>query len=850
MLAQFANIVENRTPSRARPPAASSSAASPSSNAGNNVFNNDVFYNASPGKTKGTSPKGSGQALNEFIGNANVVNLAGLNNSARRTVNLNAQHARTSQLPQSSGVTSQGNQGSRGSRGSRSSQGTRSNRRFEAARRANKIVDPNYSPPTNDNLRASGNIPNNASLQAVSANSATNVPDPSGRRNNGANNGASRPPRRPHPNVPNNFMRGNLHGLQSPALCSGTGAVGSTAFQTCFDTAFKRLWRTQPGARPEAVCRENVLHRDQARLYETAKAIARSTTHRGQLVWANTGAGKTLMALCILLAYWDTGRRLVVITTHSNMKQNGAKLYADNLEKYFPAIAKRLKQRYGDVWKDQFRRHKTPADNNAKVLFYSQEKFVNNVLKDTKAHASASIKNGSFVLIVDEAHQLLEPPASPEPLRTAMIKLREQLLSPAFATERIHVWPLSATPASSVPQWLDMLSFVRPVKTPAFAMSRGRTVQNVVAAVARKSATAISEAVGEYARGTVFFSDMRADLKAHACVTYVNNDVAADRWYYLASLRATQTYLASDPPNYREVCRATMFLLPAEYKKVVPPKILAEIGRRHRLLGTKWVSNKFIAVVKDIAKVSGPGANRGKVFAYSPYMRGKDDNVADLIGKALVKWHGFCDVTREVIGKKVVGPYVNPSRRPCFVMWGKVKARGGSAGATEKAKLQHAFNHKDNTNGRHIKLYLACGEEYEGTDLKALRHLHVIEPMLFPLRERQLVGRAVRYCSHSLIPNPSVRIVRWFGTPPVGRVADLLPHVVPKHLEDTQAAMALHGQYLKTGGVEKALYVESMKDPAAVNLYNFELFLKKQANPAMTASFQSTFAAVAGRMCA
>lgn len=751
---------------------------------------------------------------------------------------------------------------------SQGSRGSRANRR--QARLAPLVAEAYRQGTNNGHLRAStgGKVPNETSPGRVVPNtsnlevshgvSLTNAPFPS---SSNGNNAATSTRKHPHSTASNNFMPANLRNVQTKPLCTSKD-MKTRAFRDCFDAKFAALWKTQRGATARPCSSTKAPHKDQVRLYELAKAMTRSQTSRGQLVWASTGAGKTVMALCIILAYWDTDYKIVVVTTDANLKQNNPKKYTDNLGYFFPEVVTALRRRHGDVWPTMFRKHENQSDNSAKVLFYTTKKFVNNVVgiggAKVKAHAGVNItaSGGKYVLILDEAHQILEPPVGlTEPETKAMIKLKEALLSDTFATSRVHVWPLTGTPASTVPNWLDMISFVRAAGTRPI-----REKKRVLDAVKAKSMSELDRLVGPYTQGTVFFSDLRSDLSRHACVRYDPKNVPMDRWYYLASLAVMRALLTPPSPlnnkakralqehkAKREACRATMYLTNTEYKKIVPPKIIGEITRRHRLLGTTWVSNKFIAIIKDIANVT---QHRGKVFVYSPHMN-SNESVITLLARALTDWFGFIDVTGDVLSAPYEQPYVNKTKRPCFVLWGTKVTKATETKPTRKAKLQCAFNQKSNANGRHIKLYLACGEEYEGTDLTALRHLHITEPMLDPLKERQAVGRGVRYCSHNLVEDKSVRVVRWYGTPPSRTsrpAAELLPWVVAKAQDTVRAALAspLHTRE----GVEKDLYLASLTDPKAVALYNFEVFLKKQAVRGYAGGFKDVFLAPAGVLCA
>lgn len=687
--------------------------------------------------------------------------------------------------------------------------------------------------------------------------------------------------------------RGMLHGLQTSALCTEHPyGVGSSRFRDCFRPAFATLWskasdrarqkRVQAGAPADDLCaKPRALHRDQMRLYETAKYIAYGGSNdRGQLVWANTGAGKTLMALCILLAYWDTGRRLVVISTPANMAQNNPKKYTENLVEFFPEVARRLEEVHGPGWKSKlFRRHDTVADNSAKVLFYTQEKFINFATKAYGAHRK--ISEGEWVLILDEAHQLLEPPSAPEALRTAMLALKDKLLSKQFAIKKIHVYAMTATPASSVGQWMDMLSFVRSAETSTApsrvfnSATRLRPLETALSAQATLSPSSqsdagITAAINNYARGKVFFSDLRADLRVHACVSLKYAEVTLDKWYYVVAMQVVHQKLQeerSGTGSIGESGRASMFLHKTEYGKLLPVPIQQELAAKGLLIGDKWVSRKLVKIARDIADV---GANPGKVFVYSPHFpTGTSDAVIQVLGKALEKWYGFNDVTKKVLNKT---QWTNPTRDPCFVLWGRQAPRepkvarprrGGEAVdpmrnavladvnpiMSNKAKLAKAFNASNNKDGRHIKVYLACGLEYEGTDLQGLRHLHVTEPMMSPLRERQLLGRGVRYCAHAGT-TPRLRVVQWFATPPPRSqpIGPVYGQIRSRDVESMKLVVEdMAARYPR--GPDLDLWDRYMTQPGAVNLYNFELYLKKVADPRMKSAYQKRFYPLPGRSC-
>ena len=83
--------------------------------------------------------------------------------------------------------------------------------------------------------------------------------------------------------------------------------------------------------------------------------------------------------------------------------------------------------------------------------------------------------------------------------------------------------------------------------------------------------------------------------------------------------------------------------------------------------------------------------------------------------------------------------------------------------------LVRAYNNSKNVNGEYIHVFLASQGYNEGVDLKAVRHIHIFEPLLALSAEQQTVGRAARFCSHSDLDMRewNVKIHRYISTSPL-----------------------------------------------------------------------------------
>ena len=66
----------------------------------------------------------------------------------------------------------------------------------------------------------------------------------------------------------------------------------------------------------------------------------------------------------------------------------------------------------------------------------------------------------------------------------------------------------------------------------------------------------------------------------------------------------------------------------------------------------------------------------------------------------------------------------------------------------QKEKLRNVFNNKLNVNGSKIKIVLGSPAIKEGVNLLRVRQVHILEPYWNISRLEQVIGRAVRFCSH------------------------------------------------------------------------------------------------------
>ena len=64
-------------------------------------------------------------------------------------------------------------------------------------------------------------------------------------------------------------------------------------------------------------------------------------------------------------------------------------------------------------------------------------------------------------------------------------------------------------------------------------------------------------------------------------------------------------------------------------------------------------------------------------------------------------------------------------------------------------KKRKASLNYDNMNGENIKVILGNSVTSEGMDFKNIREIHVLDPWYHLYKIEQIIGRGIRYCSHS-----------------------------------------------------------------------------------------------------
>ena len=138
----------------------------------------------------------------------------------------------------------------------------------------------------------------------------------------------------------------------------------------------------------------------------------------------------------------------------------------------------------------------------------------------------------------------------------------------------------------------------------------------------------------------------------------------------------------------------------------------------------KKYSIKFYKIFKKIERCKGP------VFVYSYFK--EFGGIEDF--KRVLEYNGYSNFLDEGRGKKR------------FAIWSSDEK------SKDKDLIKEIFNAKDNYDGSKIKVILGSPAIKEGVSLLRVRQVHILEPYWNMSRIDQVIGRAVRFCSHKDLP--------------------------------------------------------------------------------------------------
>ena len=439
------------------------------------------------------------------------------------------------------------------------------------------------------------------------------------------------------------------------------------------------------------------------------------------LIYHKIGAGKTCTAINI--AEKNKKKLKIIVILPAALMGN----FRDELRSQCP----------GDEYISQKNRKKltklNPNDDEFKKIIKNSDKKINKYYQIISYHKfnnmckNCKIKLKDHLIIIDEVQNMISESG------IFYKNLKQQIMS---TKDNVKIVLLSATPMFDKPVEIALtLNLLKPkIKLPTgndfnkMFLKTKNTNEGVKYSVRNiKKFKEMIKGMVSYYRGAPPQSFPEKIFKI------VNCKMNKFQWSsYLTALSTEESYLRGSFKN------VDILNLPNNF--FIGPRIISNIAFPNKSIGKKGFSSlnrkslliknirdysvKFFKIYKKISKSEGP------VFVYSNF--------------------------KEIGGIKSFEKFLKARGYKNYLVYGEGPKRyaiwSGDQKHHVKEEIKFIFNKKDNHKGNKIKIMLGSPSIKEGVSLLRVSQVHIMEPYWNISRISQIIGRAIRYCSHKDLP--------------------------------------------------------------------------------------------------
>ena len=444
---------------------------------------------------------------------------------------------------------------------------------------------------------------------------------------------------------------------------------------------------------------------------------------RGMLIWHSTGSGKTCTATSIMDGFWGTSKKIIYCSSVEAISSNPPINFYKCASDLFPRFA-------GKSLKDVEKMFKN-------VLFLTFAKLANRIEKK-------QIKLDDCILIIDEVHNLFRPLVTQRKHHQYLEKL---LLSGSTQFPNLKVFILTATLGDNPSEIFKLLNIVRDSQTTEFLETDLKDVDQFKKKI----------------RGLLSYFDMSNDTSKFPVVIY------QEPKFIDMSKKQFEEYIV----KYNEVKESAK-----DFDKLSKLNSLNKYwAAARRYSNTLYNLEKgmklrdFSAKLEELLLEVEKYQNE-KQYIYSAFYENRGYG-----------GHGILAVSKQLEEKgysrlspaEAIKILNNPNRetedkKPRYIL--AVSTQLGVNKGDDLDKMRALYNASFNKNGEYVQLFLASQNYNEGIDLKAVRHIHIFEPLITWASDKQTIGRAARLCSHADLDKGdwNVRIHRYMSNFPTNKV--------------------------------------------------------------------------------
>jgi superfamily II DNA or RNA helicase len=450
-----------------------------------------------------------------------------------------------------------------------------------------------------------------------------------------------------------------------------------------------------------------------------------NTNHKGLLIYHKIGAGKTCAAIQIA-EQWKNKRNIIIVTPASLIGNFYKELRSECTGNIYVTNDERNRIRSLDVESKEYNNLVIEINKRINKYYniYSYNKFVD-LIKSRK------IKFDNSLLIIDEVQNVVSEHGT---------YYRVILSAINNAPTNLRVVIMSATPIFDKPMELGLtLNLLRPKELfPIgkkfndiyidYEIHNNKPKYNIknVDDLRNKLNGLISYYQG--APSYVFPERIQKIVKCPMSrYQYDSYKIVQEREGPINKLD-----LLKLPNNFFIGSRITSNIAYPN-KLVNQPGLNALTKNMMDIDNLEKYSIKICQILKRIQKSSGP------IFIYSNFK--EYGGILPLI--KIIEHHGYLNFL------------THGSGRLRYAIW------SGDESLSDREMLKTVFNSKTNKNGSKIKIILGSPAIKEGVSLLRVKQVHILEPYWNMSRIKQVIGRAIRFCSHKDV-EPDKRKVKVF----------------------------------------------------------------------------------------
>jgi len=469
------------------------------------------------------------------------------------------------------------------------------------------------------------------------------------------------------------------------------------------------------------------------------------TPYKGLLIFHRIGAGKTCTAISIA-EKWKDKRKIIVVVPASLIGNFRTELRSQCAKNSYLTNEERKKLKIYHPSSVEYKQIIKKSDERIDEYYniYSYNKFV-----EKAENNEINLRNS--LLIVDEIQNMVSEEGK---YYTVLYDIIHN------SPNNLRVILLSATPMFDKP--VEIALTMNLLKIP-FEFPTGRefellftqkVVNNKTGEVyyKAKNLDIFKERIKGYVsyyRGAPPYAFPRSIIK------YVKCEMSEFQYNsYVRVLKSEEKKNNMELRKLNKISKGDIINLPNDFylgtrfisNVAFPNKMSGEAGfesfkgRYLKLDNLEKYSIKFYKIIKKINNASGP------VFVYSNFK----------------EFGGLKSFIRALEGQNFKNYTKFGEGRKRFAIWSSDEKND------IREEIKAVFNQSTNYNGSKLKVIAGSPSTKEGLSFKNVQQVHILEPYWNYSRMLQIIGRAVRYCSHKELPEEKreVKVYIYLATPP------------------------------------------------------------------------------------